>query len=474
MSTDTDTTQPAESDFTGGDGDAPVLRPLGTLVRWMPLLAFQLYLNASLALHAFGPWIWPATGLRRMYVFVLLAHVALLAGYATAVRRQPRQYVGRLQPRSLLWLSSIGTLALFLPTLLMLTGGTLDIAGALAEPSVAYYRYQELVQAGGGGGAITYLRLLAAPLFPLLMPLLVFCWRDISGTQRIIGVVAVLSDLMLYLATGRNKGLMDLLLLLPWLIAIHMLAHGVRLRLGRTVLAIVAGGALLAFVTNFYARNTTGRVGSAGALLLMPLLSGVEADPDNVMIRNQPPLVQVGVLGLTFSQTHGYGALALALDKEWVPTWGLGHSYFLQTVAARVSGSDWVRANSYPGRLEQQDGWPLTEYWHSIYPWLASDLSWTGTLVFVFLLGRLLALSWLDSLRGHNPWAMGLFILLATMLYYFPTNNIVLGFPESLIGFWLLTVLWLRTRGDEVQAEGEEPEWDEAWSAGTPVPLQTT
>jgi NhaP-type Na+/H+ or K+/H+ antiporter len=64
----------------------------------------------------------------------------------------------------------------------------------------------------------------------------------------------------------------------------------------------------------------------------------------------------------------------------------------------------------------------------------------------MFLLGRLLALTWLDTLRGANPYAIALFSLVVIMVSYLPANNQVLQGPESLVAFFALLVIWAVTR----------------------------
>ena len=50
------------------------VHPRETLWRRLaPIVFFELYLNASIATFAFGPWIWPIVDTRPLYTFVLSA-----------------------------------------------------------------------------------------------------------------------------------------------------------------------------------------------------------------------------------------------------------------------------------------------------------------------------------------------------------------------------------------------------------------
>jgi hypothetical protein len=422
-----------------------------TAPRWLrfaPIVFFELYLNASILIFAFGPWQWALPNPGRLYRFVVIAHLALLVGYVVGIRQRPRGYFAQTSMKTLLRLSVALTLVLYFPTVYRLTGGAFDAVAALRDPGAVYYRYQELMEneVGGSTGFVTLVRVLCSPLLALLPALVARCWRESTVRMRALGVVAMVSNLTLYLFTGRNKGLIDLVLLLPWLFALYAGGGRVRFRPRRVLLGTALFLGALLWFSDYYVRNNEGRTGPGANIFWVRALGGMEADPDHPLLRGRSPETQAIILGLSFNQTHGYYALALSLEKPFESAWGVGHSYFLQQMERRFTGRSDLGSRSYPARLEAENGWSYTEFWHTTYTWFASDVSFPGTWVLMFLLGYLLATSWRDSLRGDNPWAMGMLVTLVTVLYYLPTNNIVFGFAEGLASFWGLLVLWQLTR----------------------------
>ena len=417
------------------------------LFRVLPIVALEVYLNCSLALYAFGPWEWHTPHASTLYSFVLAAHFLLLLGYVTAVVRRPAGWTLPIAGPSLLRWSAVLTLLLFLPTARLLTGGNLDVLGALANPGEAYNRYQSADPGGTGGtNGITYLRFLCAPLLAGLPTLLAYYWRRTGLGWRFVGVAAILANLSMYVLTGRNKGFVDLLLLMPWLVVLYVRANRIRVNFWRLgVASVLVAGAILAF-SSYFSMSTAGRIGPTANVLENPIMGGISANEESPLLAGHSPFAQLAVLGLSFNQTHGYTALALALQKDWTPTWGLGHSAFLQLMAERVTGHSTVQRHSYPGKLQAQNGWDITQYWHTTYTWLASDLSFPGTLVAMFLLGRLFGAVWLEALAIANPLAISLLPLLISLLYNLPTNNVVLGFGEPLVAFWTLVIAWGLTR----------------------------
>ncbi len=73
----------------------------------------------------------------------------------------------------------------------------------------------------------------------------------------------------------------------------------------------------------------------------------------------------------------------------------------------------------YPMRLEKRGIWDAYILWPSFHAWIASDVSFRGTILAVFLIGRFFAQSWIDTISGKNPIAT---ILLSYFICTFPEN----------------------------------------------------
>ena len=54
-----------------------------------PIVFFQVYLSASVLTFAFGPWQWQVSNPWRLYSFLLLSQLGLLAGYLQALKKPP-------------------------------------------------------------------------------------------------------------------------------------------------------------------------------------------------------------------------------------------------------------------------------------------------------------------------------------------------------------------------------------------------
>ncbi len=421
-------------------------------VRLIPILFFFGYLNFTVFLFALGPWEYPAEGAFRLYLFLALAHIALLLGYLSVGFRNPTQYSGKWTPSRLINISVVLSILLLLPTSRFRTGRFIpDVIGGITDPGGAYARSFMLREGGEGGlPVIEYVRILLGPLLYMALPLTVFYWTQLSRRMRILGIVSMLGTIALFIAMGTNKAIADTVLLVPCLVfAAHCAG---KMKLSRKKILRIASASFAAFFLfvayfGLTASSREGSVVSAGYFVA----AHARVDEDNPVVRNLSPGAATALIGLDLYLTSGYYALNLSLQEPFVPMYGVGNSTFLHRQVARITGDAGILELPYPVRIEKY-GWDAQGLWSSIYPWIASDLSFPGTVVFVFLIGRLFAQSWLDTLRGDNPVAVVMFSIFVIMLFYFPANNQMLQSGEGFTAFWGTLILWRRTRGPVLAA----------------------
>jgi hypothetical protein len=417
---------------------------LSSRVRYLPITAAMVYLNFTVAVFAFGPWWYPALDEFKLYGYLAAAHLCLFLGYAGAARQPARGYRGHLSPRRLLAVAVVIQAALFLPTLLVRTGSALPGLGdAILSPGEAYGR--SYIHRQTSLPVVEYIRIALAPLFATLLPLLVTYWKQVSRTTRLLGVGSVAGIAVTYIAMGTNKALADILLVLPFVFTANHFAGRMRFTKWQklAVLTVFLGAAYLFFL--FFSAGMWSRNGSTARYGYIPS-ARARANWAHPALQAVPAGMEVGVLGAAKYLSSGYFGLGLALEQPFVPMYGVGHSRFLTRQAARLLESNAVLSMPYPERVQAEVGWDALVMWATIYPWLASDLSFAGALVFIFFVGRRLAECWLDTLRGENPWAPVMLAQFIIMVFYISANNQCLQDGEGMVAFWAAYFLWRRSR----------------------------
>jgi hypothetical protein len=414
---------------------------ISSRVRLAPILVIEAYLAFSVLFFAVSPWHYPIDDQWVLYGFLFAAQAALLAGYLRGARGAPRGCRKGPGVRTLLIVSVTVSAVLMIPTALFRTGGNFDVVGAIADPGSAYSR-SNAVRAGGDP-AIEYFRFVFGPVLAVCFPLSVYYWARLSLWLRVCSVVVIAGTLLTYIAMGTNKALADTVILFPWLATASHLAGVTRQSRRRTRVLVAAFVVAFGAFVFFFGRTQDTREGSSVRYGTFSAV-GVSVDESSWVMRNAPSGAQTAVLGLNTYMTQGYYGLSLALREPFEWSWGVGNSMFLTRQAARLFGEDLART-PYPVRIEKY-GWDSYRLWSSVYPWLASDVSFPGVVLVMFLVGRLFASVWLDTLSGRNPFAVALFALLVTALLYVPANNQVLQTGEGVSAFVGVLWAWWGTR----------------------------
>lgn len=443
MTTESKPLSTSSAQFTPQGTKPDSVRKLGLGLRTFPIFFFIAYLSFTIFLFAYGPWPYPVKNGLPLYTYLALAHLALFTGYLSAALGKPRGYFGKWRIESILKLSVLVNLVLLWPTLAFRTGQWLpNLKAAILDPGAAYG--QSNIARLQAVPVVEYIRIFAGPLLFWLLPLTIFYRRRLK--KRLLGLAGLLimGNVLTFVAMGTNKGIADTVLLGIGLLLAGHYAQIARISPQGKRRLVIGGSLVMALFLVFFARGMATRSGS-GALYGYFSALQISADPENFMVRGLPASAQVGIYGLTSYLTQGYYALYLSLKEPFIPTFGVGHSMFLVNQVADLPGLAFVGRLPFPMRIEKY-GWNAYGLWSSIYPWIASDVSFPGTLLVVFIIGRLFAQTWLDTLRGENPFAVAAFAQFLIMLFYFPANNQVLQSGESWTAFVGTLILWRFTR----------------------------
>ncbi|MEP0767104.1 MAG: hypothetical protein HRF45_11255 [Fimbriimonadia bacterium] len=419
------------------------MTPAPTWARLLPIVVVVLYLTGTVLLFAFGPWPWRVQNATYLYTLVACIHVALLLGFVLALVRRPGGYCARITPESLVRVSVVANLVL-LPFLSYSRSGSWvpDVIRGLTDPGGAYQASLMLTE--GQGSVAMYLRILVAPLLYLAIPVGIYYWGRIGWGLR-LGVIAVtLWTVALMVAIGMRAYIADMLIFIPWLLlAAHI--SGVTRR-SRAVWAGMIGFGVLACAAFFayFALSNVARAGGRVVVAVEPL-SYERPDEGNALLTAVPEEWRQGVLGATLYFAGGYYVLDRCLSKPWKPTYGFGHSRFLVRNAVRFLRSEEFARRPYTAQVEREDGIDAWMWFSTIYPWIASDVSFPGVVPVVFLIGWAFGLAWSDCLRGTNPLAPAALSLLLMVVFWFPALNRVQD-GEAMVAFWAILVAWLYTR----------------------------
>ena len=343
--------------------------------RWLgPLLFFEVYLAASVALFFWGPWPWDPQEPLLLFAYLAAAQVAIAVGYllswkgvARLAESPPDPEVSDARAVGFLRAAVAVTILMLVPSSLSRTGEWFpDVVEGILNAGAVYNRNFERLEAGNPFVIVEYVRMLLSPLLVGLLPVAVVYWSRLSRLMKIGCAVGIAFHLSLYVATGTNKGLADFAVTLPWLVFLGVATGTLRLLVSPRVLAAAFLVVFVAFLA-FFGAGQAQREGGVGEQGVFNTGSSViEADRDNGISAYLPEAPLIIYESLARYVGQGYYALSMTFDLEHSSTLGFGHSMFLARNADAVFGTDHFTAGSLPGILEEETNWPMMSLWHSI------------------------------------------------------------------------------------------------------------
>ena len=416
--------------------------------KWLaPLVFFQVYLGLTILLYVFGPWPWGTANQNSVVGYLILAQVFIAFGYYLSWMKVRRVSLGG-EPISqfhkpvvaFINVALLVNYALFIPSSLSRTGALVpDVFFGLTNPGLAYNLNFERLEQGNPFVLVEYARMLLSPWIIGLFPVAVVHWKSLNRSIKYLCFGAVLLNISLFISTGTNKGLADFVITLPWLIFLGVSLGYLNIRLSPKVLLVF--GALIVALFVFFGAGQAQRAGDAGVLGAFDSGDGVIfADREHFVSILLPDFLVIVFESITRYVTQGYYALSLTFPIVSDTTFGFGNSMFLARNADALTGSTYFTLQSLPGLLEQSHGWSMSGLWHSIYPWIASDFGFFGTLIVVGVFGYILGLSWGLSLVAPHPINIIICYFLLIIFYYIPANNQIFQSGETVVGFLLCCV----------------------------------
>ena len=145
----------------------------------------------------------------------------------------------------------------------------------------------------------------------------------------------------------------------------------------------------------------------------------------------------VSILSPYLSQ--GYYGLSLCLQLPFAWSYGVGGSHALTQILGKI-GFSGVYERTNLSRMEYTFGRSGLHQWNTIFPWLASDLTWTGAMVFMGAVGFIMARSWREVIENDNVISLIVLFLCAVLVLFIPANNQLFHGYDTIIStyFWLL------------------------------------
>ncbi|MBX9974445.1 hypothetical protein [Cytobacillus firmus] len=139
----------------------------------------------------------------------------------------------------------------------------------------------------------------------------------------------------------------------------------------------------------------------------------------------------------------GYYGLSLALQLPFEWTYGFGNSYIASEILDRLHVVENLYEQTYLNRMLEEFGRDGLRTWNTIFPWLASDLTFLGALLIFIPIGYVFGVTWYEILRYRNPASILLFSILFLGFIFVPANNQLFNSIDTYISTVCIIIYWL-------------------------------
>lgn len=419
----------------------------GRLRRYLPLGALLAWLLLTVAMFEIGPYPYAnVTNRGLLHLYLAAVHGALWLGYWRGSRSLGRGYRGRRHVHTIARATLAIAVLVTVANLVSTGGGDLArVRLALTDPAAAY-----LGSALRRSTLFGYLAILTAPISTLALTLGVYCWSSLRLRWRAAVVLLLVVMVLSSIGAAVRSGIVAPGILVTAAFAGAYASGRLRVDARRGILVGAFG---LAVVVGFFSYSAFLTANRISMDMVINPVSLERPDTAHVMYRAIPRSWHTSASVTAWYLSHSYARLARAFELPFNGVaLGAGNSAFMLRNVSRLTGWDQLEEVSYGMRLDRETGVGVFgTFWSTMYAWIASDLTFPGSVLAIFLIGYLLALAWMDVIRRDNALAAAAFACLSYLVFSLPMSNPLQDGPGITV-FAGIPLFWWLTRARRVPA----------------------
>ncbi|WP_224815436.1 hypothetical protein [Hasllibacter sp. MH4015] len=415
-----------------------------------PMYAAVGYLILGVTIATVGPLEYSGFLPTRVFGFILCVAVFFAVGYYLGVRAPVQRRQGATAAGNARLLRRIFNICIVLTSVVMTfellrTIATGGLTLSFADAALSYFSAYDGYTRNTGRYSLNFIiTSLVAPALFVSQILGIFYFRKIGLPAKIAVIYLLIVQILVFtLGAGKQKQFADIIIYIVTIIVANQASTG-RLRMSvllKAAALIFAGiYVLLVLLANRY-----GAIGVDLATLNVNLHPLITYRYDSALEQYLGPELSFPLVMFSSYLAQGYYGLSLAFEQDFTWTAFAGSSYSVSVILNQFFGAPFMVEESYPYIVGASTGWAETK-WHTVFAWLASDLTFPGVLVFMGFVGFLYGKTWREILLYRNPLSLAVFAMLNIGLAYAPANNQLMHSPGPLFTLFVVLFLYFRFR----------------------------
>ena len=406
---------------------------------YAPLIGMNIYVISGMLISFFGPLQYKYYEKDSVFLFISAFLAVFNIFYAIGTKVSVRQSHSWSPSRRRSLLVLIFQISLTFSVIFMtyeffygflIKGLSFNISNSGASYLEGYAGHER--NSGNYSLNFLVLSIMSLPIFIVQIWSLLY-FEILPRRARILAIYVFAMTILIYtIGGGKQKQLGDIMVFISVVFFIKRAFLG---KINFRALAKIMGVVLLSlYLMLVILASRYSNIGIDLSVLnanLHPLIYYVDG---NILERTLGEAGAFPIVMLSGYLGQGYYGLSLSLQQPFTWTSFGGASYSFSVILNQFFGTDFLVEKSYPYLVGASTGWAETK-WHTAFSWLASDLTFPGTVLFLGYVGFCFARGWKEALLFKNPFSILLIALLSIGIFYISANNQLMHSPG---GLWTL------------------------------------
>ena len=295
---------------------------------------------------------------------------------------------------------------------------------------------------------IIAIRFLCAPFRMMANALGIYKYKIISKYLKKLVIINVLLYILVFLfGYGTQKGVSEIIIYI--LVAIYV----TRMHLNKQstwksmgIISMILIGTLFLFSFMQYLRYQ--EIGINASNFHLYSTGEFYYDTNHVIFKIFGDKLGFGMASIiSVYLSQGYYGLSLCMQLPFKWTFGLGSSFVITRFLDKFIGISGIYERTYLGRMADNFGRDGLRSWNTIFPWLASDYTWIGAMLFFVLVGYFMAKAWKEVILNNNTISYLVLINILILVLFTPANNQLFHGYDSFCSTWFIIIFWIFFRG---------------------------
>lgn len=415
--------------------------------RYLPFFIVEGYLLVTLLLFLFGPIEFYIHNYSIFIALLFLYHLSFSLGYFvfSSLKMNEGLVIHSFNRKKFYFFFFLGIAGIVLTYSNLTLGSSLlpgdivrDIISGVSSPGETYARRMEGLGASEGL-AIRWLNIVSI-LFMFFKYLFIFYfifyWNKLRAFHKILSIIYCFIFLAPGLAAGVNSINFYFFIFISSTILVVLYTHGYK-KIGFVLLFC---GLFSLIPIGFFGYLMSQRGGGFEYFLTLSPLGDISVSMATPSLDTFWGFYVYAFVWLISYLVQGYYGFSLALSETWNWTYGFGGSKFLQNNFYSVTGLD-ISGLTFQSRIT--DIWDENAQWHTFYSQIANDVGFVGVAFVMFILGALLARTWMSVLYKNSFYGAAFLPILAILFIFIPANNQIFGSIDTASYFFAALLLWL-------------------------------